>query len=59
MPKKQKSIFQPVKEDKKIECKDDGHNIEIHNNVTITIEQKEKEDGITGCFKAMFQAMKR
>lgn len=59
MPKHyKKSIFKPVIEsEKKLECTDKKGNITVKNEVNITVKQ-ENDDGCTGCFKALFSALK-
>lgn len=59
MPKiVKKSIFKPVNVESKDKCEGKEPHISINNQVNVTVEQ-EKEDGCTGCFKALFSAMKR
>ncbi len=59
MPKHiKKSIFKPViKPDEKKECSEKNGNITVRNEVNITVKQ-ENDDGCTGCFKALFSALK-
>lgn len=60
MKAKKKSIFKEVPaQDKKDPCKESKNGVTIHNDINIVVEQQEKEDGCTGCFKALFQALKR